>query len=220
MEKVAVLTSGGVDSSILLVDMAKRSRAFPLYLRVGMAWEDQEQRALEAFIAAVGEPNMQPVTVLTLPIEPFYGDHWGVRGVGAPKAGTAESGLFLPGRNVLLLSLAAVWCATHDVALIAIGSLAGNPFPDATPEFFESFGRVLSSGLAHEVRIVAPFRETEKHDLIRRYGHLPLHLSLTCMEPRGDGHCGECLKCEERQTAFAQAGVGDLTPYGAAKQGG
>ncbi|MEE8046979.1 MAG: 7-cyano-7-deazaguanine synthase, partial [Dehalococcoidia bacterium] len=121
--------------------------------------------------------------------------------------------MFVPGRNILLIALAAVWCSTHDVSRIAIGSLGGNPFPDATPEFFSSFGTSLSSGLGHEINIEAPFRDRKKSDLIRSYSDLPIELSLTCAQPTGANHCGNCNKCTERQQAFVEAGIEDRTKY-------
>ncbi len=124
-----------------------------------------------------------------------------------PGAGTPDSAVFLPGRNILLIGLAAVWCSTHDVGQIAIGSLGDNPFPDASPEFFADFGRVLSQGLDHQVQVVAPYRGLHKDELIRRNPHLPLELSLTCMAPKEGVHCGACNKCEERHSAFVRAGV-------------
>ena len=48
---------------------------------------------------------------------------------------------YLPGRNVFLLGLTAVWCGLHDVAQIALGSLMTIPSPDATPEFFADYRR-------------------------------------------------------------------------------
>jgi 7-cyano-7-deazaguanine synthase len=121
--------------------------------------------------------------------------------------------VFLPGRNILLLGLAAVWCSVHRVSRIAIGSLGGNPFPDATPRFFESYATLLSEGLGHPIAIEAPYRGLHKEDLIRRHAHLPLGLTLTCMAPKGGAHCGACNKCHERQTAFHKAGVPDPTVY-------
>ena len=127
--------------------------------------------------------------------------------------------MFLPGRNVIVIGLTAVWCSTHDVHSIAIGSLAGNPFPDATQEFFDTFGSVLSQGLAHQINVVAPYRDRYKEDIISRFSHLPLELTLTCMAPRGALHCGACNKCNERRLAFAEAGVADPTRYEGASGG-
>lgn len=211
MEKVAVLASGGLDSSILLADLARTGLAFPIYVRAGLAWEDEELLALEAFLKAVKDPNIQPATVLTAPMQALYSGHWSITGDGVPEA--AGWSIFLPGRNVLLLSLAAIWCSTHGVSRIAVGTLWGTPFPDSAPEFFQKYSRTLSLGLAHEVRIEAPYHRLNKEDIIRRNGGLPLELTLTCMAPRSGIHCGACNKCRERQDAFERAAVPDRTRY-------
>jgi 7-cyano-7-deazaguanine synthase len=130
-----------------------------------------------------------------------------------PGAEESDSSVYLPGRNILLIGLAAVWCSTHDVSRIAIGSLAGNPFSDATPKFFSDFASALSSGLNHPIEVKAAFRELRKWELIRQFQHLPLESTLTCMAPRGLRHCGQCNKCRERQVGFAKAGVQDPTDY-------
>ena len=216
MESVAVLASGGLDSSVLLADLARDALVFPLYVRSGLAWEDEEFKALCAYSAALDSPNVQPVVSLSMPVVPLYGEHWAVTGVDVPNAGMPDSAVFLPGRNVLLLSLAAVWCSTHEVPRAAIGSLGSNPFPDATPEFFERFEAVLSQGLAHRIALVAPYRDLHKDDLIRRNVDLPLHLTMTCMAPEAGAHCGACNKCHERQQAFGRAGAVDRVSYAVA----
>jgi len=109
-----------------------------------------------------------------------------------------------------------------------LGTLAHNPFPDATPEFRAALARALSLGLAHELRIDAPYAGTSKADVIRRGVSLkvPLDLTLSCMSPTwGTGfganadrdappiHCGTCSKCRERHDAFVDAGVADTTRY-------
>jgi len=48
---------------------------------------------------------------------------------------------------------------------------------------------------------------------VRRARALPLHLTLTCLQPHDGLHCGRCNKCEERRRAFAEAGVADTTAY-------
>ena len=213
MDRVAVLASGGLDSSVLLADIARHSIVFPIYVQVGLAWEKEERQALASFLDALNSPNVQPLTVLSLPIQPLYRDHWSVTGVGVPASDQPDSAVYLPGRNVLLIGLVAVWCSTHDVSKIAIGLLAGNPFPDATPKFFEAFESALTQGLAHQIDIQLPYRGLHKEDIIRQFSDLPLELTITCMAPRGGAHCGGCNKCAERRLAFADAGVADPTRY-------
>ena len=212
-ERVAVLASGGLDSCVLVADLARQAVVYPIYISKGLAWEAAERRALESFLAALGYANVQPLTTLSVPAQELYGPHWSVTGQGVPGADDPDIKVFLPGRNVLLIGLAAVWCSTHNVSEIAIGSLGGNPFPDATPDFFQRFGSLLSDALAHPISILAPYRGLHKEDLIRRHDALPIELTLTCMAPKGGRHCGKCNKCFERQIAFKAAGVQDRTPY-------
>jgi 7-cyano-7-deazaguanine synthase len=117
----------------------------------------------------------------------------------------------------VLLSKAAVYCAGAGIHRIAIGPLAGNPFPDATPAFFRAMSGALSLGLDHETSVVAPFAALHKSDVVKLGVTLgvPLELSLSCMNPRGGVHCGLCSKCRERRDAFDEAGVADLTVYAA-----
>ena len=213
MEKISVLASGGLDSSVLIAKLAADAEVYPIYVRCGFAWEDMELKGLQSFLDALHNRNVMPTTVLSAPTSVLYGDHWSVTGARVPAADEPDENTYLPGRNILLISLAAIWGSTHSVSRIAIGSLGGNPFPDATPEFFETFARALSMGLGHNVKIEAPLRGFHKEDLIKQFKDLPLELTLTCMAPRDSQHCGQCNKCFERQQAFQKAGVVDRTVY-------
>ena len=219
LERVAVLASGGLDSSILLVELSSRSEVFPIYVKAGLAWEEQERQALDKFLGYLTGHNIYPITTLGVTMRPIYGEHWSVTGEDVPGAGTDDQEVFLPGRNVILLGLAAAWCSTHGVHSIAIGSLGSNPFPDATRNFFDDFAKVISQGLAHEIRILAPYLGFHKEGLISKNSHLPLGLTLTCMAPKLGAHCGVCNKCHERRLAFSTAGVADSTVYDAVSGG-
>jgi 7-cyano-7-deazaguanine synthase len=217
LDRVAVLASGGLDSSVLLADLARDHEVLPVYVEAGLAWEDFERRALDDYLAALKGSNVHPLTVLELPVRSLYGRHWSTTGEDVPDADAPDIDVYLPGRNVLLLGLTAVWCALNDVHEIAIGSLDDNPFPDATPAFFADYGKLLSSSLSHELTISAPYRHRHKAEIIAAFPELPLELTLTCMSPQLDSevlmHCGACNKCNERQTAFRAAGVTDKTRY-------
>jgi 7-cyano-7-deazaguanine synthase len=213
LEKISVLASGGLDSSVLLAKSAAEAEVYPIYLRCGLAWEALELKVLHAFLDALHHPNVKPVTVLSAPAAVLYGNHWSVTGAPVPAADEPDENTYLPGRNILLISLAAIWCSTHGVSRIAIGSLGSNPFPDATTEFFESLAHALSMGLRHNILIEAPLSGFHKEDLIKQFKDLPLELTLTCMAPKVSQHCGRCNKCFERQLAFRKAGVADRTVY-------
>ena len=215
--RIAVLASGGLDSAVLLADLARQNTVLPVYVAAGLAWERHEQTALRAYLEAIACDNLQPLTVLDMPSRGLYGpQHWSVAG-RAPAYDEPDETVYIPGRNVLLIGVTAVWCALNDIGAIAIGSLDGNPFPDATPAFFDDYGRLLSGALDHPLEVIAPYRHLHKEQIVALIPGLPLHLTLTCMAPvERDGvplHCGACNKCRERREAFAAAGVADLTAY-------
>jgi 7-cyano-7-deazaguanine synthase len=140
--------------------------------------------------------------------------HWAIQG-RAPGYFTPDEDVYLVGRNLVLLTKAAVFCAQRRLDRIVIGPLAGNPFPDATPEFFDTLARAVSLGLDRTIAIDAPFRSMHKPEVIRLGASLgvPFELTLSCMSPLDGRHCGACSKCRERHDAFLDAGVHDPTDY-------
>lgn len=213
----AVLFSGGLDSAVLLADEARRSDVvWPIHVRAGLAWEEGEANAIEHLLAAPPlAGRVRPLTTLHADMRDVYPeDHW-ARSGDAPAFDTPDDAVYLEGRNLVLIAKAAVMCARLDVGRLVLGPLAGNPFPDATPEFFEAMARAASLGLARPFRIATPFVGLRKEAVIRLGQELgvPLDATLSCMNPVGPHHCGRCSKCRERRDAFLAAGVEDRTRY-------
>ena len=215
-----VLISGGLDSVVLLAHEAARRRVHPLYVSVGLAWEAAEQQALERVLQApVFDGRVAPLATVEFSMRDVYAaSHWAVRGA-PPAYDTPDEDVYLAGRNLVFLTKAGVIAAERKLHCIVLGPLADNPFPDATPEFFEAMSRALSLGLQHAIQIQAPFATLHKADVITLGESMgvPLHLTLSCMNPVLDGpralHCGLCSKCRERRDAFVSAGVTDHTDY-------
>jgi 7-cyano-7-deazaguanine synthase len=214
----AVLVSGGVDSTVLTVDLLREySRVFPVYVRFGLRWETVELDCLRAFLraAAANRPGLSPLTVLDEPVAQVYGDHWSNAGrPGIPGYDTGDEAVYLPGRNVLLAAKVAVWCHLRGVETLAFGTLGANPFPDGTPGFFRDLEGVLNRAMGGRLRIIRPYAGMTKADVLRRGSGLPLHLTLSCLDPLAPRrHCGACNKCAERRKAFRQAGLADPACY-------
>lgn len=239
-----VLISGGLDSAVLLAHEATRGRVHPLYVSVGLSWETAERAMLERLLASLTlDARIAPLSSVEFSMRDIYAPaHWAIRGT-PPRYDTPDEDVYLLGRNVVLLTKAGAIAAAKRLPRIAIGPLAGNPFPDATSAFFAAMGKALSLGLDHPTEIAAPFSSMHKEDVIKIGASLgvPLELTLSCMSPVRDfggsrdsnlpatsgsvdpagsiasgilpRHCGLCSKCRERRDGFAAAGVVDPTVY-------
>ena len=215
MEATVVLFSSGLDSAVLAAAEARTRTVHPVYVSAGLAWEREELAACERLLSSAVYHRLAPIARLTFTVEDLYPPtHWALRGT-PPAFDTPDEDVYLTGRNIVLLSKAGIYCAQKKLSRIAIGPLAGNPFPDATAEFFASMSRTLSLGLAHDIAIEAPFVTMHKSDVIRLGAELkvPFELTLSCMNPREGLHCGQCSKCRERRDAFHEAGIEDPTRY-------
>jgi 7-cyano-7-deazaguanine synthase len=212
----AVLCSGGLDSVVLAAHEAREREVLPIYVCVGLAWEPAERAVLARLAAtAAFSGRIRPAVALDVTMRDVYRPaHWAIAGT-PPAYDTPDEDVYLAGRNVILLAKAGVYCATAGIRRLAIGPLAGNPFPDATPVFFAAMARALSLGLDSPIEIVAPFAAMQKAEVVRLGVTLgvPLEISLSCMNPRDGMHCGVCSKCRERRDAFAEARVEDRTVY-------
>ncbi len=211
----AVLFSGGLDSTVLLAEARSVDPAvLPIHVRCGLVWEDAEARAIDRLLAAAPLAG-RPPRVISIRVETrdiYAADHWAVTG-HPPGFDTPDADVYLAGRNLLLISKAAILCQQQGISRLLLGTLAGNPFPDATPAFFSALSHCVGLALNHPLEIVTPYLTWRKHEVIQRGRELavPLHLTLSCMNPsENDLHCGACSKCRERQEAIREAGIQDF----------
>jgi 7-cyano-7-deazaguanine synthase len=218
MSGTAVLLSGGLDSAVLVADEAAARGAAnvqPVYVSVGLAWEAAERAMVTRLLQTTPFAGVRPLASLSVDMRDVYAaSHWAVRGM-PPAYHTPDEDVYLPGRNIVLLGKAGVFCAVASLDRIVLGTLAHNPFPDATDEFRASLARALSLGLAHDVQIAAPFAGKSKAEVTRRGYELgvPFEFTLSCMSPVLEQHCGTCSKCRERHDAFLELGIADPTMY-------
>jgi len=213
------MLSGGLDSAVLAAEEARTCIVHPVYVAGGLAWEEGEQRLVRQLLSSPPLSNstnpVQPLARLEFSMRDVYaGTHWAITGT-PPAYDTPDEDVYLHGRNIALLSKAAVYAASRKISRIVVAPLAGNPFPDATPQFFAALNTAFSLGLAAPIEIAAPFAELHKEDVVKLGAQLgvPFELTLSCMNPSGTTHCGLCSKCRERRDAFHAAGIADPTTY-------
>jgi 7-cyano-7-deazaguanine synthase len=212
--EIGVLASGGLDSCIMLARFLQVGHPVqPFYIRSQLRWESAELRALESFLAAVSCDHLRNLVVLDLPLADLYADHWSITGRGVPATESPDKEVFLPGRNALLVVKASIWCQLHGIPQLALALLGTSPFEDASDVHVDSLERAYHVSDLPPVHLLSPFRQFGKRTVMQMGRQLPLELTLSCLAPVGDEHCGYCNKCAERQAAFRDAGLCDATTY-------
>lgn len=211
---IGLMLSGGLDSAILLAWLHERGEQVqPFYVSTGCIWESEERLALTRFLDAFGNSAVAPLVVFDMPVAELYGPHWSITGRDVPDETTPDEAVSLPGRNPLLLLKPLLWCGQRGIDRLAMATLAANPFPDATPEFFQQFGQALAATMDSTVKIVCPFAHKNKSELLSLASSLPLHLTFSCLAPNNGLHCGVCNKCAERRSVLQPLPTGDPTVY-------
>ena len=200
----AVVLVSGADSEILVAELLTKGwTVLPLYVRCGFRWERTELVRVRRALKALRHPGLEPLLVARAPMGPLMGGHWSMTGKGVPNAAAAWDSVYLPGRNMLLLTEAWLHAVAAKAEAVVIGTLKGNPFPDATPGFRAAAQKALNLGLNAKVKIMAPYAKLKKREVLARAGTFPLRLAFSCLQPKGARSCGDCSKCAELSAALS-----------------
>src|SRR4029450_11495704 len=197
---VAVLAGGGLGRAVLTAEFLGEGRVVqPIYVRLGLAWEETEEDYLRRFLETLPRSALRPLVALDPPVADTYGSHWSLSADDVPDAGTPDEAVYLPGRNLLLLAKSSIWCALHRYPTIALGTLKGNPFADSSREFFGDVEALVHAAVDHQLEMASPFSELGKAQVLERGRSLQLQYTFSCIAPTAGIHCGRCNKCAERQ---------------------
>lgn len=189
----------------------------PLYVRQGFLWEDQEAAVVRRFLASLKKAfprSVLPLAEASSKVPPDYPSRWALdESDEVPGASTPDEAVFLPGRNLALLTQAAIHAQSNRGERIQIGVLSGNPFSDSTSEFFQAFETSVLRATGRAVRVERPIRCLTKTEVLEHGIRFDLRSTLSCIRPRDGVHCGACNKCSERRRAFQRAGLPDPARY-------
>ncbi|MDD7184906.1 MAG: 7-cyano-7-deazaguanine synthase QueC [Ruminococcus sp.] len=125
---------------------------------------------------------------------------------------------YVPFRNGLFISSASAIAISKNCGVIYYGAhsddSAGSAYPDCSPEFNKAMGDAVYIGSGKQLKIVAPFVNLTKKDVVKKGLELnaPYHLTWSCYEG-GDKQCGKCGTCIDRKKAFEENGVKDPVEY-------
>lgn len=222
--RAVVLASGGLDSTVTAaIAQQEGGELFFLTMAYGQRHVVEVARARQV-AAALGVANH---LVMNLDLRAIGGSALtGPAPVPKDRAGTERSqGIpvtYVPGRNLIFLSLAAAHAEVVGASLIYFGAnvLDYSGYPDCRPEFIRAFEAVVKEGTkagveGNPLHVRAPLLQLTKAEIILRGVelHVPFHLTHSCYDPIGGQACGRCDSCVIRREGFAQAGVVDPIRY-------
>lgn len=225
MERAVVTLSGGQDSTTCLYYALRK------YGSVEAVSFDYGQRHRVELGLAERAADRELVPFHVIPIESLawlagasLTNPWieNTRG-GAPASGGwhAERGLppsFVPGRNLLFLTLAAAYAIPRGVTTVVAGVCAQDAagYPDCRADFVASMRATIALGMdCPEFEIDAPLLELSKAGTWRLAADLGVLERIvedthSCYEgDRSHRHawgygCGECGACVERARGYAE----------------
>lgn len=218
MSRSVVIYSGGLDSTTLLYHLrAEGHELKALSVNYGQRHMTREMAAAEAICTLL---KIERRTVdLTALKECLGGNALTNAGVALPEGAYARETIgqtTVPNRNMVLLSVGIAWAAALKFDAVAFGAHGGEHtnYPDCQPPFAEAMDRAARVCDFEPIRVLAPFVNWVKADIVRRGADLgvPFDLTWSCYTG-GEQHCGRCATCIDRRTAFLQADVTDPTNY-------
>ena len=95
-----------------------------------------EQHWVKKFLAAVAEPNIEPLREIDLPVTDLYNSHWSTTGESTPDHLSDDREVYLPGRNLLLLAKTSLYCALNEIPSQLLGPSQETRFQTAHRNFF------------------------------------------------------------------------------------
>lgn len=222
-ERAVVLASGGLDSTV--ASAVARRDGFILHL-LTIAY--QQRHAIEVEQAALVAKALGAAhQVVNVDLRALGGSALTDQ-VAVPKnRSTSEQGMdipitYVPGRNLIFLSLAAAYAEVIGASVIYFGAniLDYSGYPDCRPEFIHAVEAAIQTGTkvgaeGGRIEIRAPLLRLSKAEIIRLGLTLdvPLHLTHSCYDPVGTLACGRCDSCLIRRRGFAEVGVVDPIQY-------
>lgn len=214
-----VLASGGMDSSVLLsVLKEKKFKIVPIAFNYHSKHNDAEFDALCKVCEALELKTPRRFDLSF--INTFFRSDLLQNGGDLPHGhytAASMSRTVVPGRNSIMLSIAAGFAESLEYSFIAIANHMGDHsiYSDCRLDFICAMAEALYLGTDAKVSILAPFTKLSKAGIcsIGQALATPLELTWSCYEGKPPVHCGSCGTCVERYEAFKLAGVKDLTQY-------
>lgn len=211
----AIILSGGLDSTTLLYEQRQRI-ALAVTFDYGSNHNEREIAFARLHCERLGIEHL----IIPLDFIKRYFHSSLLEGAEAVPTGEYEDdnmrSTVVPFRNGIMLAIACGLAESRGLERLLIANHGGDHaiYPDCRPGFISAIDAATQSGTYNHVRVVAPYTNLTKSDIVRRGAALGIDYAETySCYCGGERHCGRCATCSERKEAFSQAGVPDPTEY-------
>ena len=217
-KKCLVLLSGGLDSSVVLSICRKLS--FEIH---AISFNYGQRHSIELNFAKWQAKKNNVLSHKIFNID-FYGGSALTDNIAVPKNISVEKipkGIpitYVPGRNLVFLSIAAGYAEYLDIDEIFIGvnSIDYSGYPDCRGEFIKMFQKLINFSTkkalsGKKFKIKAPLLNLNKGEIVKLGKKNDVNFSKTssCYNPSGHKNCGMCDSCLLRKKGFEEAQLCD-----------
>lgn len=216
-EKVVVLLSGGMDSvTALYAALEAHEVVAALSFDYGSKHNHKEVVFAKYHCKQLQIPHK---TIELKFIADLFHSSLLLGGADVPEGHYEDASMkstVVPFRNAIMLSIACGFCASNKAQAVIIAAHSGDHaiYPDCRTGFMDAMGKAMQLGTYDHIRLIRPFVEIDKTEIVRIGTRLKVDYSQTWSCYKGkELHCGKCGTCIERKEAFRLAGVDDPTIY-------
>lgn len=189
--KIICMVSGGIDSSVMLYMLQKSGNdVLPLFVNYGQKSAKHELTSVKKLCDELH------LSINMLELESLSEIKCGLT---SPDISAIDFPYF-PGRNLILSSIGISFAHNHASQIIAFGFLKQSIFPDQNENFIKNMENTAKSALNDEFKILSPFIDMDKRDIVNLAKKYNFSLDLTYSCHSGTSvPCGKCIGCIERE---------------------
>lgn len=226
-KKIISIISGGLDSSIMTIMLAKHYGPENVY-PISFDYNQKQKLELTHATRLTQILGTAPHKILGLPVLAEIARPMSANIVGCSipmpnikqVLGDPQPVTYVPFRNMIMMTLSLAYAESLNIECIFTGLQVHDEYGywDTTRRFVDGMNAVADLNRSHKIKIFAPFLDLSKEEELKICMTLNsvslLEHTLTCYNPNNRGEsCGECPSCSERINAFMKNNIKDPIPY-------
>ena len=188
--KIISLSSGGLDSSVLLYVLKKDNHdVHPLFINYG---QKSAKHELDAFTKVCEFLQLDGHVINLDSLKEI-------------RCGLTDDNIspvdfpYFPARNLIFASIGSSYAYTHACHVISLGFLQNSFFTDQSTKFVSDIENTIQISLGSDFKILTPFINMNKREVMQlaKQYNFPVDITYSCHSGT-EKPCGDCMGCVER----------------------